>query len=102
MSFWSSEMLKQRVEAEDLIAPFDPNQVKHGAYQMRLGPEYYLTSDAPQHKRSLNTGQQIAIPPGQFALLLTLETVNVPLDSLALISIRASYKLRGLEPLKKL
>lgn len=96
MAFWSSEMLIARNESEGLIAPFDSTQVKHGAYQMRLGDEYFLTSDDPQHKRRLNADGQVVIPPGQFALLLTLETVRVPLDSIALISIRARYKLRGL------
>jgi dCTP deaminase len=96
MSFWSSELLRERNESEGLITPFHPEDVKHGAYQLRLGTEYYLTSDDPQHKRTLQVGEQIAIPPGQFALLLTGERVKVPLDSLAFISIRARYKLRGL------
>lgn len=96
MSFWPSNVLRERIEKEHLISPFDDSQIKHGAYQLRLGKEYFLTSDEPQNKRKLQANEQIVLPPGQFALLLTLEQVKVPADSLAFISVRARYKLRGL------
>src|SRR5439155_20009152 len=41
-------------------------------------------------------GAQIAIPPGQFAFLITNEVVTVPNDALALISIKAGIKFLGL------
>ncbi|MFN3166405.1 MAG: dCTP deaminase domain-containing protein [Phycisphaeraceae bacterium] len=96
MSFWSSEILKKRNEDDNIITPFEANEVKHGAYQLRLGSEYYLTSDDPQEKRILPADGQVTIHPGQFALLLTKETLQTPLDSIAFISIRARYKLHGL------
>jgi dCTP deaminase len=40
--------------------------------------------------------EQVKINPGQFALLLTDEVVNIPLDKIAFISIKAKIKLRGL------
>lgn len=44
----------------------------------------------------LGIGQQILIPPGQFALLLTEEVVTIPHDTIALISIKAGIKFKGL------
>ena len=46
--------------------------------------------------RKLSEGEAFAIPPGQFAFLLTEEVVSVPADAMAFISIRAKTKFRGL------
>ena len=39
---------------------------------------------------------QLVIPPGQFGLLITEEVVQVPMDAIAFISIKAGIKFRGL------
>ena len=46
--------------------------------------------------RKLDRDEAFTIPPGQFAFLLTEETVSVPGNALAFISIRAKTKFRGL------
>jgi len=63
----------------------------------------FVTSDLPDVgsssdgvKSILGPGQQIRITPGQFAFLLSQETVEVPDTALAFISMKATYKLRGL------
>lgn len=38
----------------------------------------------------------VAIPPGQFAFLLTEEKISIPPELMGLISIKATYKLKGL------
>ncbi len=40
--------------------------------------------------------EQFTIPPGQLAILITEETIKVPTDLLAFISIKASIKFKGL------
>jgi dCTP deaminase len=103
MSFWTSEKLirKQTLEeelagGEPLIKPFSEDRVKHGAYELSMGAEAFLTSDPTGTKQNLMDNEQIVIPPGQFGLLLTDETVAIPINTIAFISIKFSIKQRGL------
>src|ERR1700730_16603687 len=47
-------------------------------------------------KHSLSKGDAFVIPAGQFAYLLTRETVNVPANAMAFISMRTGIKFQGL------
>lgn len=96
MAFWSSEKLKQRVWDGKLITPFDPNRIKHAAYELSVGPERYVTSDPAGTKQQLKTNEQVFIPPGQVGLLLTDEEIEIPNNAIGFISIKASIKFRGL------
>lgn len=95
MTIWSSETWKQRKSDEnELIKPFEPARIKHGAYELGAHKDYAL---APEGKLfRAEQGQRIEIPPGHFALLMTEERVFVPDDTLGFISLKASWKLRGL------
>lgn len=104
MSFWSGERLKIEL-AKGLVDPFDPNKIDCASYPLGVGGEAFVTSD-----RFGSTGvnypvvtvfeappkHTLRIPPGQFAFLLTDETVSVPKNAIALISIKAKHKFQGL------
>ncbi len=92
MSFLSSESLKKILPK--LISSSDSKNIKRGAYELTLGPEVYISGD--KVKKFLEIGKQTAIPPGQFALLLTEEIVTIPADMIGFISIKADKKFRGL------
>jgi dCTP deaminase len=99
MAFWSGETLKARLPS--LVTPFDPSGIDAAAYQLRIGPEIYVSpreGEGPDSrtKVQLKLGEAFTIPAGQFAFLITEETVSVPDDALAFISIRARVKFRGL------
>ncbi len=96
MAFWSSEKLKQVLSQGKVIEPFDDTAVKHGAYELCLGPEAFLTSDDDKRKKILDDGEQLVIPPGQFGLLLTEEKITIPSNAIGFISIKAGIKFRGL------
>ena len=96
MAFWSTERFRQRAAQEILVVPFDPQNVKHGAYELAVGPEVSITSKDSKTKEALDAGEAFVIPPGQFGLLLTEEIVSAPLDAIGFISIRASIKFEGL------
>src|SRR5690349_1888369 len=96
MAFWSTEKVKEEHSKGCLINPFDGSRVKHGAYELALGPEAFLTSYSEGKKKILNDSEQLVIPPGQFGLLLTEEQVMVPNNAIGLISIKAGIKFRGL------
>ena len=96
MSFWSSEKIKEVTAKTPLVEPYDEKAIAHGAYELGLGPEAFLTSDDENKKTVLDEGEQLVIPPGQFCLLLTEEKVFIPNNALGLISIKAGVKFRGL------
>jgi len=95
MPFWSSQTLRARIPADQLVEPYDPNRVVHSAYEMGVGSEAFVTSN-PSDKTQVVAGAKIVIPPGQFGLLITRESVSIPADAIAFISIRAGIKFQGL------
>lgn len=103
MAFWSGEKLASNLPT--LISGFNPNNLDCASYRLCVGDQVFATSDkfstsaptaplvsvlgnAPNHT--------LRIKPGQFAFLLTGETVEVPANAIALISMRAGYKFKGL------
>jgi dCTP deaminase len=96
MAFWSTEKLLLRQQKENLIDPFAEQFAKHGAYELSLGPEIIISTDPNATKQKLEAGEQFGIPPGQFALLLTEEIVNIPKTAIGFISVRFTIKRQGL------
>src|SRR6266850_6603948 len=96
MAFWSTEEFRRRGAQENLVVPFDPQNVKHGAYELAVGPEVSITSKDSTTKEMLDAAEAFVIPPGQFGLLLTEEIISTPLNAIGFISIRASIKFEGL------
>lgn len=95
MGFWTSDHLKN--EAERVIRPFNPRRVEDCAYELSLGNEAFVTGEGNTQKTFLDReGQEITIPPGQFALLLTKETVEIPADAIGFISVKSRFKIHGL------
>src|SRR5271166_3262634 len=95
MAFWSSQTLRARFPAEQIMDPYEEGRVVHSAYEMGVGGEAFVTSN-PSDKTQVPAGTKIVIPPGQFGLLVTRETVHVPTNAIAFISIRAGIKFQGL------
>lgn len=90
--FWSSETLKERLPA--LIDTFSAKRVKHAAYEMGLGGEAFVTGE--KAREIIADGGEVVIPPGQFAVLITEESITVPPDAIAFISMKSANKFRGL------
>ena len=102
MSFWSAETLSKKLPDLKLIDPCDQDAIDCAAYTLHIGDEVYVSPDRKiknpdRHtKRKLADGECFTVPPGQFAFLPTRETVAVPDDAIALLSIKARTKFRGL------
>lgn len=99
MTFWSSQKLERELGA--LISGYDPDRVQQASYTLRIGREIFVTKDHnnsdSQHTRIiLDIDQDFVIPPGQFAFLLTEESVKVPTNAIAFISMKAGIKHKGL------
>jgi dCTP deaminase len=98
MSFLGVKELSALQEKSKIILPFQQGRLKNGAYELALGSEVYITDSKTGKVEILDdsSSRQVDINPGQFALLLTAEKVNVPKDKIAFISIKAGEKLKGL------
>lgn len=97
MPFFDIAYLYHDLHETDIISPFNPDRVKNGAYELSLGAEVYVTDSGTKKVEILSpTNRSININPGQVALLQTKEKVKVPKDKIALISIKAGEKLKGL------
>lgn len=99
MSFWSSQTLSSSLPS--LIEPFNADQIESASYELCLGEEVYISAlpDTPPRERKkiiLKEKETVFIPPGQFAFLITSETIKVPNNALALISIKFKQKSYGL------
>jgi len=98
MAFWSGEKLSEQFA--NLIEPPDAAIVDCSSVTLTVGAEVYISpvrrKSAGPSIRQLSTGEAFLIPPGQFAFLISEERVRVPNDAMALISMKAQKKWRGL------
>ncbi|MBY2943670.1 deoxycytidine triphosphate deaminase [Rhizobium leguminosarum] len=98
MAFWSSQTLESRL-GQLVTGPASP-KVDCNSIELTVGREVYVTPDLNDlyktTKQQLQAEQSFQIPPGQFAFLLTEETIVVPPAAMAFISMKATFKMRGL------
>lgn len=98
--FWGGSRLEKELPA--LISDYSDKRIDRASYRLRIGPEVYVSPtgepDDPRNKPKtlLSDKQGFTVPAGQFGFILTEETVKVPNGAIAFISMRASYKFRGL------
>lgn len=100
MSFWSGETLREKLR--NLVVPYSDDAVDCAAYTLRIGSEIYVSPDneiaSPSRhtKKKLEECEGFTIPSGHFAFLITHESVMIPDDAIAFISIKARQKFGGL------
>src|SRR5260370_30646255 len=75
MTFWSGATLASRLNA--LITPYDENYIDCNSYTLHMSRQYFLSFDGDKTARieSLKEHGSVSIPPGQFAFLLTADTL---------------------------
>ena len=98
MAFWNSQTLEKKLK--DLVPSAKPTAIDCNSITLHMGREVYVTPtlEAPSShtKVALKLGQAFTIPAGQFAFLLTEESISVPTNAMAFISMKAKIKFRGL------
>lgn len=104
MPFWSGDKLSTRLPG--LISPYKANAIECASYELAVGEQAFVTKDDLLASEPTSTLTQIlqstpprhtvVIPPGQFAFVMTEESIKVPTDAIALISMKAKIKFRGL------
>lgn len=115
MTFWSGERLSTDGAMLQIVDPFEPGRIDCSAYTLTLGAEAYVTPHFGDNLREsvkqdltkpqtvniggvskTRGGGKVVIPPGQFAFLLTEETVAMPNDAMGFISLKSKPKFGGL------
>lgn len=104
MAFWSGERLA--LELPKLILTFDSSRIDCASYKLCVGSQVFATSDKFQTAAPTDPvvsvldksapNNILRIRPGQFAFILTEETVSVPTNAFALISMSTRFKFKGL------
>lgn len=94
--FLTEGSIRRLVEDEKTLITgnFDPSCLSQWRYDLRLGDEAFLSSD--KELRRLKDGDTITIRTGEFALLMTHETVKIPKTLVGFISLKLSFALKGL------
>jgi dCTP deaminase len=98
-AFWSDVRWRAVPQEQKPVQPFHASHLEDdGHYLLSVGDEIYVSD--PEAKKTIqkltDRKPNFAIEPGQFAFLLTEETVNIPFDVIGFISIRAKIKFLGL------
>jgi dCTP deaminase len=89
--------LRNKTQSFIIVEPFNDKRIESASYGLSLGDQYYATRDElPKNLHSKLTPNYARIEPGEFAVLTTKEYVYVPGDLVGLISVKYSYKQRGL------
>src|SRR5712692_9136068 len=96
MPFWTTQRIRKALTGKNppILKP-NVEHLNNACYELALGAEAFITSTGDT-KRTYKFDEQVSIPPGQFALLITEEELCIPRNVLAFISIRASKKMSGL------
>ncbi|MCY3850912.1 MAG: hypothetical protein OXF75_08945 [Acidimicrobiaceae bacterium] len=87
--------MRSRLKDERLVTPFDQERIANCSYELSMGPQALLTGE-DQIRRDLANDEQLRIPSGHFAQLMTEEMVRIPPDALGLISMKSQVKRLGL------
>ena len=92
MAFWNSDTLRKRLPG--LITGYDQKNVQNGFTELGLGSDAHITGQ----KKKIQLGEKghVVIPAGQFALLITEESVRIPPEAIGSISIKLQFKMWGL------
>ena len=96
MSFWSGNKISNN---QSVIVGFREAQIDVNAYNLRMGGDYYVTGNATEEGKfdtKLIDNEQFIIPAGHSAYLISEETLKIPNDVMAFISMRTGTKFKGL------
>lgn len=99
MTFWNSDEIKTYLgklepPTDKSVSPVKVDSVVEAAMELSLGPEAYISGG--RDKKILKAGDMVTIAPGEIAMLLTEEWVEVPKDVLGFISLKTRIKVPGL------
>jgi len=100
MTFLGHECILEMLEADPpklfQQGTADKACIQQASYDLRLGEDVYLVGADTPFRLSSDKMEHLTIPPGQFALLMSHEVLEVPPDLIGFITLRNRFKLQGL------
>ena len=100
MGFWGQQKWLDSLQSDNpVVKHYNPDRLKEGCYRLCLGAEAIVSSTTDDRRgsyRTLGAGQMLNLEPGNFAYLITEETVNIPQNAIGLINVATASKLDGL------
>lgn len=96
MAFWGKHDWLSNAQGASVVQNFSSDKVDEAGYRLSIGNEVYLPSTDGSIVKTLEKGESFFIAAGQFAFILTEETINIPLNTIGFISVRAGIKFHGL------
>lgn len=102
MSFWANQRWIREAVNFEVVSGFNENhgtKLKDGCYKLAVGDEIILSaSDSTEGSayRRLTGDEEIRLRPGQFAYLITAESIRVPFTVLGFINVATKFKLEGI------
>lgn len=96
MGTLSDTEIRQALEGGDIsIEPLDDTQIEPASVDLTLGPEAFRASDTD--KIHLKEGDILPLPPGEMALVLTREVVELSPRIAANIGLRSHFTRKGID-----
>lgn len=84
---------------KDLIVPFNSEHLRGSSYDLTIGDEYYIGENnkhRPLTTEKLRPSQSFAVPAHAICFILTEESINLPRDLTAKISLRMTHIYEGM------
>jgi len=79
------------------VDDFDFGCLRGANYDLRLGQDVYVTAEkVPKKLTAMGADGVVSIEPGEFGILMTHEYIFVPPDIIGFISVRLTFKQKGL------
>jgi len=79
------------------VDDFDFSCLRGANYDLRLGQDVYVTAEeVPKKLTAMDADGVVSIEPGEFGILMTHEYIFVPPDLIGFISVRLTFKQKGL------
>jgi len=95
MAFLANNELSELLKSNVLPNSFNIDRLKNASYELTLGPEVYTNGDSTKTILD-NANVQFELKPGQFAILITEEKLEMPTDYIGFISLKFGFKFKGL------
>lgn len=83
----------------DLISPYNPEHQRGSSYDLTVGDEYYIGGRgwvAPLETHKLRVNQSFTIPPHAVCFIISAETIHLPVELTARVSLRMTHIYAGL------
>ena len=91
----SGELIKQKVENDELIIEnFDPTKLSPASYDAKLGKTGYTTES--RARIDIENAGHVIIKAGDFAIVTSFETFEIPMDIAGHIGLRSYYTRKGM------